>query len=248
MQDYTDWINLMTYDIHGSWDIKFDTGVLPHTSFVEVNTAVNMLLKAGVRLNKINLGIGFYGRTFTLADPSCKVGGCPMSGPGTQGPCTQADGFLSYGEIEYMIESRGLNPTYNKTSKTMTLVDGNQWIGYEDATTLAQKLKYVLDRTMPGVLIWAVDLDRNNKLLSAVVGHSLAPQLSDMDCPADGVWPRTKPGNTANVPCAGKGSNGPFQTRLCGGPKWGDAQGRFCSSTELMLKAFGSCSAIRSGF
>jgi hypothetical protein len=91
-----------------------------------------------------------------------------MSGPGNPGPCTAAAGFLAYGEIEYMIESRGLNPVYNSTSKTMTLVDGNQWIGYEDAATLATKLKYVLDRTMPGVLIWAVDLDRSNKLLSAV--------------------------------------------------------------------------------
>jgi hypothetical protein len=228
---------------------------------------VNMLLKAGVRMNKINLGIGFYGRTFTLADPSCKTGGCPMSGPGKKGPCTDAEGFLSYGEIEYMIESRGLNPVYNSTSKTMTLVDGNQWIGYEDASTLATKLKYVLDRTMPGVLIWAVDLDRNNKLLSAVstpllptllfirvlthkeqvLGHSLAPVLSSTDCPADGVWPRSTPGSTASVPCEGKGSDGPFQSRICGGPNWGEPSGRWCTTTALMIKAFGSCSAIRSG-
>lgn len=78
LQDYTDWINLMTYvslllsdiyqikilmllplqDIHGSWDIKFNTGVLPHTAIPEVNSAVNMLLKAGVKMGKINLGIG----------------------------------------------------------------------------------------------------------------------------------------------------------------------------------------------
>lgn len=71
-----------------SWDIKFGTGVLPHTAIPEVNAAVNMLLKAGVKIGKINLGIGFYGRSFTLSDPNCKVAGCPFSGGGTMGPCT----------------------------------------------------------------------------------------------------------------------------------------------------------------
>ena len=36
----------------------------------------------------VNLGIGFYGRSFTLANPSCNTAGCPMKGGGTPGPCT----------------------------------------------------------------------------------------------------------------------------------------------------------------
>jgi hypothetical protein len=53
-------INMEPYrqDIHGSWDIKFNTGVLPHTAIPEVNSAVNTMLKAGVKIGKINLGIG----------------------------------------------------------------------------------------------------------------------------------------------------------------------------------------------
>ncbi|KAG8682101.1 hypothetical protein FRC11_000252, partial [Ceratobasidium sp. 423] len=199
IQDYTDWINLMTYDIHGSWDIKFNTGVLPHTAIPEVNQAVNMMLKAGVRMGKINLGIGFYGRSFTLSDPSCSIGGCPMSGPGNKGPCTKGEGFLSYGEINYLIQSRGLKPEYNATSQTMTLKYDNQWIGYENPDTIAKKLDFVLKRAMPGVLIWATDLDINNNLLSAVVGKSLAQLPSSTDCPADGVWPRTEAGKKATV-------------------------------------------------
>lgn len=37
----------------------------------------------------------FYGRSFTLSNPSCNTAGCPMSGPGRPGPCTKGDGFLS---------------------------------------------------------------------------------------------------------------------------------------------------------
>jgi len=240
MQDYTNWINLMTYDIHGSWDVKFGTGVLPHTAIPEVNTAVNMLLKAGVKIGKINLGIGFYGRSFTLSDPNCKVAGCPMSGGGTKGPCTGGVGFLSYGEIDYLIQSKGLTPKYNSTSKTMTLVYENQWIGYEDASTLATKLKYVLDRKMPGVLIWAVDLDKSNQLLSAVVGHSMIPVTSKTDCPANGIWKKTKAGETASVPCSSSGYS-PHRTRRCIGPNWADEGHSFCGASQMMLAAFGHC-------
>ncbi|KAJ8481334.1 hypothetical protein ONZ45_g2973 [Pleurotus djamor] len=242
VQHYTDWINLMTYDIHGSWDIKFNTGVLPHTAIPEVNTAVNMLLKAGVSLTKINLGIGFYGRSFTLANPSCNRGGCPMSGPGTPGPCTKGEGFLSYGEIEHLIQTRGLKPEYNSTSETMTLKYDNQWVGYENAATIAKKLKYVLDRRMPGVLIWAVDLDRGNTLLNAVVGNSLLPPApTKQDCPADGVWPKTAPGKTATVPCSGAGRDGPNRSRLCGGPNWAKPVDAMCSASKLMVAAFSHC-------
>ncbi|QRW26291.1 chitinase [Rhizoctonia solani] len=155
LQEYTDWINLMTYDIHGSWDIKFNTGVLPHTAIPEVNQAVNMMLKAGVRMGKINLGIGFYGRSFTLANPSCNV------------------------------------------------VDRIREPGY-----IAKKLDFVLKRAMPGVLIWATDLDINNNLLSSVLGKSLAQLPSSSDCPADGVWPRTEAGKKATVTCGSEGERG----------------------------------------
>ncbi|KAJ6465504.1 glycosyl hydrolases family 18-domain-containing protein [Mycena vitilis] len=242
MSNYADWINLMTYDIHGSWDIKFNTGVLPHTAIPEVNAAVNMLIKAGVKLSKINLGIGFYGRSFTLADATCKVAGCPLSGGGTPGPCTKGEGFLSYGEIDYLIQSRDLTPEYNATSETMVLQYNDQWIGYEDPYTIAQKLDYVLRRLMPGVLIWAVDLDKNGDLLSAVAGKSLVPTVNANDCPADGVWPRTPPATSATLPCDASNPNGPKKDRRCGGPSWGDPSQTLCGLDSLMLAAFGHCS------
>lgn len=94
---------------------------------------------------------------------------------------------------------------------------------------------------MPGVLIWAVDLDKNNALMSAVVGHSLMPVVSDKDCPADGVWPRTGAGKSASVPCSPSSKNGPHKTRLCGGPNWADSEDIMCNASALMMKAFGHC-------
>lgn len=231
----------MTYDIHGSWDIKFGTGVLPHTAIPEVNAAVSMFVKAGVPLKTVNLGIGFYGRSFTLADPSCNTTGCPMTGGGTEGPCTGESGFLAYGEIDYLIQSKGLKPEFNETSQTMVIKYGDQWIGYENPETIANKLKYVIKRSMPGVLIWAVDLDLNSQLLNAVVGSSGRPVMSATDCPAEGVWPRTPAGITATINCD-TDKSGPKKTRACGGPAWGEPNEKMCDLGELMGAAFGHCS------
>ncbi|KAJ7903075.1 hypothetical protein B0H13DRAFT_2335340 [Mycena leptocephala] len=90
--------------------------------------------------------------------------------------------------------------------------------GEVDPYTIAQKLDYVLRRLMPGVLIWAVDLDKNANLLNAVVGKSLIPATNEKDCPADGVWPRTSVATTATLPCDVSNPNGPKRERRCGGP------------------------------
>ncbi len=49
------------------------------------------------------MGIGFYGRSFTLSDPSCKTAGCPFSAGGSPGPCSASAGTLMYSEIQDIV-------------------------------------------------------------------------------------------------------------------------------------------------
>ncbi|KAJ7663505.1 hypothetical protein B0H17DRAFT_1144075 [Mycena rosella] len=76
---------------------------------------------------------------------------------------TQGEGFLSYGEIDYLIQSQDLTPQYNATSLTTVLQYADQWIGYEDPYTIALKLDcletsdarsgWCLARTPPGIVL-----------------------------------------------------------------------------------------------
>ncbi len=69
-----DWVNLLTYDLHGSWDSPEDqigSFAYAHTNLTEIIDAFDLLWRNNVPANKVNMGIGFYGRTFTLADKSC---------------------------------------------------------------------------------------------------------------------------------------------------------------------------------
>jgi chitinase len=93
-----DWINLMSYDLHGIWDRDNPIGaqILGHTNLTEVDMALDLLWRNSVEPDKVVLGIGFYGRSFKLEDSKCNKPGCPFAGPGDKGPCSGEGGFLTY--------------------------------------------------------------------------------------------------------------------------------------------------------
>jgi GH18 family chitinase len=67
-----------------------------HTNLTEIKSALDLMWRAGVDPSRVVLGVGFYGRSFTLKDPSCYEPGCPFSTGGNEGPCTKTSGVLSY--------------------------------------------------------------------------------------------------------------------------------------------------------
>jgi chitinase len=110
MQDYLDWFNIMSYDIHGTWDSSNKyTGpfIRPHTNLTEIKDGLSLLWRAGVQPAKVVLGLGWYGRSFTLSDPSCNSpnGVCQFTAGGNPGSCTNSAGTLSNAEIKRIIAS-----------------------------------------------------------------------------------------------------------------------------------------------
>lgn len=93
------------------WDstTKF-TGPLvrPHTNWTEIETELDLLWRNEVDLIQVTLGIGWYGRSFTLSDPSCNSPGCMFSAGGNPGQCTGSTGTLSNAEVDRIISSTGV--------------------------------------------------------------------------------------------------------------------------------------------
>lgn len=61
MEEYVDFFNLTTYDIHGVWDSSNnETGpyVRPHTSLTEISTGLDLLWRNGIQPENVNLGLG----------------------------------------------------------------------------------------------------------------------------------------------------------------------------------------------
>lgn len=67
-----------------------------HTNLTEIQLALDLLWRNDIDPSKVVLGIGFYGRSFTMEDSSCNIPGCAWSSGGNPGTCTDTEGILSY--------------------------------------------------------------------------------------------------------------------------------------------------------
>merc|ERR1712121_399059 len=108
--------------------------------------------------NKLVMGLGTYGRGFTLADKSQTGMGAPAKGACAAGRYTREKGFISYYEICQHIKN-GWTAKYHDEHKVMYAYGGDQWIAYDNVATIQIKAQYIKDKGLAGGMIWALDLD-----------------------------------------------------------------------------------------
>ncbi|KAH0437120.1 glycosyl hydrolase family 18 [Colletotrichum camelliae] len=178
LQPYVDWFNLMSYDLHGTWDAasKFvGPYVATHTNLTEIDLGLDLLWRAGVKSENVVLGQGLYGRSFTLKDSNCNKpnGVCQFSGGAKAGPCSKASGILNLQEIFDIIDEKKLKPTHDKTAGVKWINwDNDQWVSYDDDETLLQKREFAASRCLGGMMIWALDqIDQDS-----TIGGSMTPE------------------------------------------------------------------------
>ncbi|KAF7131458.1 hypothetical protein CNMCM5793_004683 [Aspergillus hiratsukae] len=256
---YVDYINLMSYDLHGVWDSTDPIGpyVYAHTNLTEVDAALSLLWRNNIDPSKVNLGLAFYGRSFELKDPSCSTPGCPFKGPGVQGSCTKTAGILSYKEIQDIILAAGSeNPViYDPVAGVNYMVyGGTNWISFDDKTTFQQKVDFANARGLNGLFIWAVDLDDTSfTALKSVTGKDLAPTVAQnstlshfaldeclylpcgSDCPV-GYMTMTELSRNSNGEACPKD-----QKRFLCCPPWGAPSPATCSWRGSPKFCYGQC-------
>lgn len=158
-----DWINLLTYDLHGSWDNV--TGL--HSALygqtrndtLSVSYAVNMWLNGGMPADKIVLGVPAYGRTFTLQSLSKHGLKAPSIGPGVRGGYTGESGFLAYYEI-CSDKTLWTNRTMDTVGREVySWNEQGTWVSFDDAEVFYEKCGYIGGYGLAGAAIWSLDLD-----------------------------------------------------------------------------------------
>ena len=120
---------------HGSWDDRSDwigPHVYSHTNMTEIKDALQLLWRNNVPADKVNLGLAFYGRSYTLSDAHCATPGCEFKGPGKAGECTVSRSVASWPRCVLSLTSsyphaghcrisfiyRGQGPTQKDQGKT----------------------------------------------------------------------------------------------------------------------------------
>lgn len=166
-----DLINLMAYDYHGGWETK--TGMnapLFHSPVhdlskeeaqLNVNWSVNYWLSQGAPAEKIMLGVGSYGRSFTLDKSQVNGINAPASQKGQAGPYTREPGSLGYNEI---------CEAFQRSPQSWTIVrdpdylapyayNDRQWVGYDDQQSLALKAQFAKSMGLGGMMMWSIETD-----------------------------------------------------------------------------------------
>ncbi|KXH59987.1 glycosyl hydrolase family 18 [Colletotrichum salicis] len=226
--DAADFVNIMSYDLHGVWDAwnPIGSNVLAHTNITEIKLALDLYWRNDIPPSKLNLGFGFYGRSFQLSDPSCHEPGCPFVAGASPGPCTKNSGTLAYREIVNIIDKHKLTPYYDKEAQAKYIVwNQDQWISYDDEDTIAAKIKFANGQGLGGLLIWSLDQDTDDlSALSAVVGEDtikLARKSSKADDAA--YWQDIGAQNCYVSNCGDEGCKPgfkPIETQPCGSAHW----------------------------
>ncbi|KAK2927002.1 hypothetical protein FoTM2_012176 [Fusarium oxysporum f. sp. vasinfectum] len=162
MERYLDWFNIMTYDIHGVWDENIESlgpYAHAHTKLTEIQQGLELLWRNNINPERVVMGLGFYGRSFTMKSANCLNAGCEFSDGAKGGECTGTKGVSLASEINKIIKNGGKMKLDEDAAVQIVTWDSNQWVSWDDAKTLKMKLDYANEHCLGGTMVWAIDLD-----------------------------------------------------------------------------------------
>lgn len=160
---YLDWINVMTYDLHGPWDDS-DNQVTNHHSGLFpaeignqqlcVSSAIQYYLDQGVPRHKVVLGMPLYGRVFGQTQGLHT----PYSGPGTG--TTQELGLRFFYDIK-----QNLMKTYqlgwDESAQVPYLYSpyNGEFVTFDNEESLRIKSQFIKEMQLGGAMVWELGQD-----------------------------------------------------------------------------------------
>ncbi|KAJ7222199.1 hypothetical protein GGX14DRAFT_301962, partial [Mycena pura] len=128
-----DWVNVMTYDLHGVWD---GTDVRHLSRVLSPQTLTRFAILAKLDPSQVVMGMAFYGRSYTLSTSDCSDPGCPWSSGAAAGPCSNNVGSLMWAEIDSIVgpDLQAVIQTDDVAAVNYAVFgsEQNQWVSYDD--------------------------------------------------------------------------------------------------------------------
>ncbi|KPM07813.1 Sar s 15 allergen (chitinase-like protein) [Sarcoptes scabiei] len=164
---HLDMINVMCYDYHGSWEKTsghhaplFARPDRPEDYQLNVNFSINYWISKGAPREKLILGMGTYGRAFTLRRAEDHGIGDSAPQKGQAGPYTREGGSLGYNEIcEMQTKHPDMSTVWDPYYLAPYSFWGRQWVGYDNVESIAIKSQYAKAMGLGGGMIWSIETD-----------------------------------------------------------------------------------------
>ncbi len=171
---YLDYVNIMTYDLYHGNDVVtghhsplYQSKSSDH-SRNSSDDAVKGHVKAGVPINKIVLGVPFYGRGWTNVNPA------------NQGLFQKTENtkhsFISYAELmDKYIDKNGWKRYWDEAAKVPYLWNEKEksFLSYGDEESLKYKTQYIKDQGMAGIMFWEYHHDLPARKLMTSIENGL---------------------------------------------------------------------------
>lgn len=152
---YLDFINVMTYDFHGTWDAQtgFQANLyLPEENpDISVDTVIQYYLDQGVPSSKLVVGVPFYSRGWTGVTDQNHGLFQPATGPAAG---TWEAGVEDYKVLSARLADGEIRRYWDKTAKAAWLFDGTDFWTYDDPQVLCYKTAYIRHHELRGVMFW----------------------------------------------------------------------------------------------
>jgi chitinase len=167
VQQYADYINLMSYDYKGGNDTISGHHTNLYSSPDDVSDestdrSVKAFVAAGVPRNKLVVGMGFYGKAWQ------------MQSDDNNGLFRRTEKFTRAGGFTYLKDSlvnkNGFIRYWDEKANAPYLFNKEKkiFITYDDEESVKQKCKYVKDNDLAGVMFWEYNSDKKEYLLKTV--------------------------------------------------------------------------------
>jgi GH18 family chitinase len=150
---YFNQVNLMTYDISGLWSgwvtwhnspIYNDIAIGSNT--ISCNGYVDSWVGAGVPLNKLGIGIDFYGYTYSGATgPRQSISGVSL----IKSNDPYSNIMSTYYQPQYVVWDTAAQASYLSIPGSPS-----KWISYDNELTCSKKITFARNKGIGGVIIW----------------------------------------------------------------------------------------------
>lgn len=151
-----DYVSLMTYDMQNNAVTGHHTNLYP-----QANHTVQIFNQAGVPIQNMVLGAGFYSRVWS---------GVPDINHGLGQSMQTGGGFgKDFGELHRnYIYKNGYIRYWDEESQAPYLYNGDEFISYDDEQSIAAKCNYIKANGLAGIMYWEHSCDPTRILLNVI--------------------------------------------------------------------------------
>ncbi len=172
-----DWINLMTYDFHGTWEMStgFQANLRtsakdPSSPAYSVEDTVRGYLAAGAPAEKLVVGVPFYGRGWTGVTNANRGLYQPATAPA---PGVWEAGVNDYKALRPLIGTGSFERYWDGHTRDAWLFDGSTFWTFDDEQTIHQKALYIRKLGLGGFMFWELSGDEAGGTLVKAIATGL---------------------------------------------------------------------------